>query len=37
MLSSGGNTEVIEVLSDIVEDGKRAGELLGRLNELLDG
>ena len=37
MLTSGGDTELIEILSDIAEDGKRAGELLGRLNELLEG
>ncbi len=36
MLTSGVDTELIEVLSDIAEDGKRAGELLGRLNELLE-
>ena len=31
-----GDAELIEVLSDIAEDGKRAGGLLGRLNELLE-
>ena len=33
---SGVDTELIELLSDIAEDGKRAGKLLGRLNELLE-
>ena len=35
MLSPEGQAELIEVLSDIVKDGKRAGDLMGRLNELL--
>ncbi len=35
MLTVGVDNELIEVLSDIAEDGKRAGGLLGRLNELL--
>jgi len=34
MLPPGVDTELIELLSDIAEDGKRAGELLRRLNEL---
>ena len=37
MLTAGVNTELIEVLSDIADDGKRAGGLLRRLNELLEG
>jgi signal transduction histidine kinase len=37
MLTAGVDAELIEVLSDIAEDGKRAGELLGRLNELSEG
>ena len=37
MLTAGVDAELIEVLSDIAEDGKRAGELLGRLNELIEG
>ena len=37
MLTAGVDAELIEVLSDIAEDGKRAGELLGRLNELTEG
>ncbi len=36
MLPPGVDTELIELLSDIAEDGKRAGELLRRLNELLE-
>ena len=36
MLPAGVDSELIEVLSDIAEDGKRAGELLGRLHELLE-
>ncbi len=36
MLPDGVDSELIEVLSDIAEDGKRAGELLGRLNELIE-
>ena len=36
MLTAGVDTDLIEVLSDIAEDVKRAGELLGRLNELLE-
>jgi len=35
MLPTGVDPELIEVLSDIAEDGKRAGGLLGRLDELL--
>ena len=37
MLTAGVDAELIEVLSDIAEDGKRAGELLGRLSELMEG
>ncbi len=37
MLATGVDAELIEVLSDIAEDGKRAGGLLGRLNDLLEG
>ncbi len=37
MLTVEVDTELIEVLSDIAEDGKRAGDLLGRLNELIEG
>ncbi len=37
MLTAEVDAELIEVLSDIAEDGKRAGELLRRLNELLEG
>ncbi len=37
MLTAGVDVELIEVLSDIAEDGKRAGDLLGRLNGLLEG
>ncbi len=37
MLPAGVDAELIEVLSDIAVDGKRAGELLRRLNELLKG
>ena len=36
MLPAGTDTELIEVLSDIADDGKRAGELLRRLNELIE-
>ena len=36
ILPPGVDTELIELLSDIAEDGKRAGELLRRLNELLE-
>ncbi len=36
MLTAGADSELIEVMSDIAEDGKRAGELLGRLHELLE-
>ena len=36
MLPTGVDPELIEVLSDIAEDGKRAGGLLGRLDELLE-
>ncbi len=36
MLPPGVDAELIELLSDIAEDGKRAGELLRRLNELLE-
>ncbi len=36
MPPTGVDPELIEVLSDIAEDGKRAGELLGRLNRLLE-
>jgi len=31
------DAELVEVLSDIAGDGKRAGDLLGRLSELLEG
>jgi len=31
------DAELVKILSDIAEDGKRAGELLRRLNELLEG
>ncbi len=37
MLTAEADAELIEVLSDIAEDGKRAGELLGLLNELIEG
>ena len=37
MLPPGNSTELIEVLSDIAEDGKRAGELLRRLDQLIEG
>lgn len=37
MLTAEVDDELIEVLSDIAEDGKRAGRLLRRLNELLEG
>jgi hypothetical protein len=36
MLPPGNNGELIEVLSDIAEDGKRAGELLRRLDQLIE-
>jgi len=36
MLTSDVDAELIEVLSDIAEDGKRAGEFLRRLNKLLE-
>ena len=36
MLPAEVDSELIEVLSDIAADGKRAGELLGRLNELIE-
>jgi len=36
-MTTGDDAELVEALSDIAEDGKRAGELLRRLNELLDG
>ncbi len=36
MLPTGVDPELIEALSDIAEDGKRAGGLLGRLDELLE-
>ena len=36
MLTSDVDAEVMEVLFDIAEDGKRAGELLRRLNDLLE-
>ncbi len=36
MLTAEADAELIDVLSDIAEDGKRAGELLRRLNELLE-
>ena len=36
MLTAGSDAELTEVLSDIAEDGKRAGDLLRRLDELLD-
>ncbi len=37
MLRTEVDAELFEVLSDIAEDGKRAGGLLRRLNELLGG
>ena len=37
MPAAEADAELIDVLSDIAEDGKRAGELLRRLNELLEG
>ena len=37
MPTAEADAELIDVLSDIAEDGKRAGELLRRLNELLEG
>ncbi len=36
-MTTGDDAELVEVLSDIAEDGKRAGELLRRLSELLEG
>ena len=36
-LTAGVDSEMIEVLSDIAEDGKRAGELLWRLSERIEG
>ena len=33
--ASGGDSELMEVLSDIAEDGMRAGELLRRLDAVL--
>ena len=36
-MTTGDDAELVEALSDIAEDGKRAGELLRRLNELLEG
>jgi transposase len=35
--ASGLDPELVEVLSDMAEDGKRAGELLRRLEALLTG
>ena len=35
MLPAAVDSELIEVLTDIAEDGKRAGELLKRFEELL--
>ena len=37
MLPTGVDPELTGVLSDIAEDGKRAGELLKRISVLLDG
>ena len=37
MLPIGVDAELIGILSDIAEDGKRAGELLKRISVLLDG
>ncbi len=37
MPTAEADAELIDVLSDIAEDGKRAGELLRRLNELIEG
>ncbi len=37
MLPTGVDAELIGILSDIAEDGKRAGELLKRISVLLDG
>ena len=34
---SGADPELVEVLSDIADDGKRAGKLLGRLDALRTG
>ncbi len=36
MLPAGNNAELTEVLSDIANDGKRAGELLRRLDQLIE-
>ena len=36
MLPTGVDAELIGILSDIAEDGKRAGELLRRLNQLIE-
>ena len=36
MLSADVDAELMDVLFDIAEDGKRAGGLLGRLKELLE-
>ena len=36
MLTADVDAELMEVLFDIAEDGKRAGELLRRLNDLLE-
>jgi len=36
MLPADVDSELMEVLADIAEDGKRAGELLKRLNELIE-
>ena len=36
MLPAETHAELIEVLSDIAEDGKRAGELLRRLDRLIE-
>jgi len=37
MLPPEVDPELIELLSDIAGDGKRAGEVLRRLSELIDG
>ena len=36
MLTADVDAELMEVLFDIAEDGKRGGELLRRLNDLLE-
>jgi len=36
MLPADVDSELMEVLADIAEDGKRAGELLKRLNQLIE-